>query len=446
MGKHNKFLILLAVSVALVFATFSRVNAASTITVNSTADNTIASDGNCTLREAITNANADTDSTSGDCTAGVGADTIEFNIAPLNGGVKTIAIASSLPSISQTVIINGFTQNGASVNTVSFPNPLDSSLKIEIDGSGMGSGGGFDIQGDGADNTIIKGLIINDIPYESVYITDSDNVTISGNYIGTDSTGLVDDGGSGHGVRMSGTATGTMIGGSSAADRNIISGNGNAGVLFYGADVSGNSVHGNYIGLGADGSTEIGNSNCGICSSNGANTNTIGGDGTGEGNIISSNGVGAFNSSGAGGSNIIKGNYIGTDYLGTTAKNNHNFGILIDENDNNTIGGTTVGARNVIAASDGYNLSLTGGSSNNTISGNYVGIGSDGSTALGGSEINLEGASNNNTIGGTTSGARNVISGNNGGGIGVHGSTTNSNTSLILQLSLSFVAKTYINM
>lgn len=428
MRKHKKFLVFLALSVALIFATFSRVNAAATITVNSIADNQ-ANDGVCTLREAIVSSNTDTASgaAGGECAAGSGSgDTIEFGIS--GTGVKTIPITSTLPAITQTVTIDGYTQTGSTENTTSFPSPIDASLKIEVDGSGMGSGTGIDISGDGADNTTIKGVVINDVPYETIYITDSDNVTISGNFIGTDSTGLVDDGGSGHGIRMSGTATGTMIGGSSAADRNIISGNGNAGVLFYGADVSGNSIHGNYIGLGVDGSTGIGNSNCGVCSSSGANTNTIGGDGTGEGNIISANGVGAFNSSGAGGSNIIKGNFIGTDYLGTTAKNNHNFGILIDENDNNTIGGTTVGARNVIAASDGYNLSLTGGSSNNTISGNYVGIGSDGSTALGGAEINLEGASNNNTIGGTTSGARNVISGNNGGGIGIHGSTTNSNT------------------
>ncbi len=401
--------------------------AATVFTVNSTGDAVDASVGDsvcatagavCTLRAAIQEANAF-----------AGADIINFAITPLDGGVKTIAIASSLPSITQTVTINGFTQNGASVNTISFPNPLDSSLKIEIDGSGMGSGGAFDIQGDGADDTIIKGLIINDIPYESIYITDSDNVTITGNYIGTDSTGLIDDGGGGHGVRMSGTATGTMIGGSSPADRNTISGNGNAGVLFYGAGVSGNSIQGNYIGLGVDGSTGIGNSNCGICSANGANTNTIGGDGAGEGNIISSNGVGAIYFAGSGGSNVIQGNYMGTDYLGTSVRGNNNFGITIDENDNNTIGGSNAGARNIISGNSGAGLSLTGGSNSNTVSGNYIGLGSDGSTVIGNGSggVYIENPSSNNTIGGTTSDARNIISGNSDSGVVIAGSTANTN-------------------
>ena len=44
---------------------------AADITVNSTADNTIAGDGFCTLREAVNNANANADTTAGDCPAGV---------------------------------------------------------------------------------------------------------------------------------------------------------------------------------------------------------------------------------------------------------------------------------------------------------------------------------------------------------------------------------------
>ena len=59
----------------------AKVALAATLTVNTTADNTTASDGNCTLREAITNANANSDTTGGDCAAGTAAaDTIHFNI------------------------------------------------------------------------------------------------------------------------------------------------------------------------------------------------------------------------------------------------------------------------------------------------------------------------------------------------------------------------------
>lgn len=82
-----------------------QVHAASTITVNSTADTT-ADDGECTLREAITAANTDTASgvTGGECIAGSGADTIEFNITGTPGFTNnsqdgyTISPTSALPN------------------------------------------------------------------------------------------------------------------------------------------------------------------------------------------------------------------------------------------------------------------------------------------------------------------------------------------------------------
>ena len=181
MGKHNKFLILLAVSVALVFATFSRVNAAATITVNSTADNQ-ANDGSCTLREAIIASNTDTASGAavGECAAGSGAgDLIEFDIS--GSGLKTIHITSGLPSISRTVTIDGYSQTGASANTADFPDALNGTLTVEIDAAGESGIYGIDINGSQADGTVIKGLIVNDIPYETFYLTDVDNVSLEGN-------------------------------------------------------------------------------------------------------------------------------------------------------------------------------------------------------------------------------------------------------------------------
>src|SRR5436309_562666 len=96
---------------------------ASTITVNSTAD-TAANDGVCTLREAIIAANTNTASgaMAGECAAGVaGLDTIAFAIP--GSGVHTITPASSLPQITEAVLIDGYSQpaNGgtaASVNTL----------------------------------------------------------------------------------------------------------------------------------------------------------------------------------------------------------------------------------------------------------------------------------------------------------------------------------------
>lgn len=74
------------------------------ITVNSSADTTIADDGNCTLREAIANINSDSDTTNGDCETGNGNDVIEF-AAALNG--QTITLAGTELSISDNATING---------------------------------------------------------------------------------------------------------------------------------------------------------------------------------------------------------------------------------------------------------------------------------------------------------------------------------------------------
>ena len=67
---------------------------AASLTVNTTDDNITSGDGFCTLREAITNANSNSDTTSGDCAAGTGDDSITFSVS------GTITLASTLPAIS----------------------------------------------------------------------------------------------------------------------------------------------------------------------------------------------------------------------------------------------------------------------------------------------------------------------------------------------------------
>ncbi len=87
---------------------------AATITVNSTSD-AAANDGVCTLREAIIAANTNTASgaAAGECAAGAaGLDTIAFGIP--GAGVQTIAPASLLPTITEAVFINGYTQRASS--------------------------------------------------------------------------------------------------------------------------------------------------------------------------------------------------------------------------------------------------------------------------------------------------------------------------------------------
>jgi hypothetical protein len=74
---------------------------ANTITVNSLLDPGSTGDHLCSLREAISNANAKVDNTTGDCAAGTGNDTIVFSLS------GTIALGSGLPSIQHTLEIDG---------------------------------------------------------------------------------------------------------------------------------------------------------------------------------------------------------------------------------------------------------------------------------------------------------------------------------------------------
>jgi hypothetical protein len=108
----------------------------STLTVTNTND-----DGEGSLRQAIEVANVAS-----------GADTIKFNIP--GDGPHTIPPDSALPSITEPVIIDGYSQPGASPNTLAVGN--DAVLKIEL--SGAGAANGLEIE---ADNSTVKGLVIS---------------------------------------------------------------------------------------------------------------------------------------------------------------------------------------------------------------------------------------------------------------------------------------------
>lgn len=114
MKSNNKLLIsffgLLAILALIVgFIGVTSVQAAASIVVNTGAD-TNADDGLCSLREAITNANNDSQiyATAGECAAGSGADSITF------AADYTITLGSLLPDVATEITITG---NGAA-NTI----------------------------------------------------------------------------------------------------------------------------------------------------------------------------------------------------------------------------------------------------------------------------------------------------------------------------------------
>ncbi|MFY9608130.1 MAG: HYR domain-containing protein, partial [Blastocatellia bacterium] len=111
------------------------------------------------------------------------------------------------------------------------------------------------------------------------------------------------------------------------------------------------------------------------------------------------------------GSNVIEGNYIGTDLSGAANLGNNGIGVCISGAANNAIGGTAVGARNVISA-NGDGIVIEGiGATGNLVQGNFIGTDVSGTADLGNAQFGVGIFAANNTIGGTAAGARNVISG-----------------------------------
>jgi len=203
------------------------------------------------------------------------------------------------------------------------------------------------------------------------------------------------------GVLTFGSATET-IGGTTAAARNVISGNGLTGVYLYQPGSTGNSVDGNLIGVAADGTTPLGNTTDGVLV-NGAATNTIGGKGA-AGNVISGNGGNGVYLLAAGATkNKVLGNLIGTQSGGTAALANALDGVFISGAPTNTIGGKST-LRNVVSGNTGNGVEINGtAAKSNKVLGNDIGTAKNGSDALpnGGYGILLTNSASSNKIGGT---------------------------------------------
>jgi hypothetical protein len=206
--------------------------------------------------------------------------------------------------------------------------------------------------------------------------SDATGNLVIGNLIGTNGThqdpdpGTYDVGNALEGVRIE-DASGNTVGGSSAAARNIISGN-NLGVAI--AKVSGratgNLVLGNYIGTDITGTFDLGNSNEGVRIES-ASGNTVGGTATGAGNVISANHWGVIITGAAATGNRLLGNSIGTDASGQIRLGNEVHGVWVNDGaSNNWIGGLGTGAGNTIAFNvrDGVRIESVGSVGNSILS------------------------------------------------------------------------------
>ena len=187
-----------------------------------------------------------------------------------------------------------------------------------------------------------------------------------------------------------------------------------------------NVIQGNFIGTDPTGTAARSNSGYGIWALSPGNL--IGGTNAGNGNVISGGkdaGVFIYNTNG----NTIQGNLIGVTAAGTNALPNRGNGIVIFGGSETVVGGSSPGARNVISGNGASGIYLTGaGANNNRILGNYIGTDISGGVVVSNAAdgITLINAPTN-TIGGVQPGSGNVISGNGLAGVSLNYSGTFSN-------------------
>jgi hypothetical protein len=365
-----------------------------------------------TLRQAILDANTL-----------AGADTITFDL-PGNTSVRTIRPLSALPEVTGQTTIDGRTQAGAIT---------------ELDGSLAGPGAnGLTVSGS---NSLVRGMVINRFGGHGILLGSlavprpptPTGIRLEGNLIGTDAEGNVDlgNGGAGVVVAASGTTIGPQTTNAPAGSRNVISGNGYAGIwvpMATGA-VSALNVYGNYIGTNAGGSRALGNGREGILVES-PGLITIGGTAAAQRNVISGNASSGVRLATATSASItIQNNYIGTDFAGAGAIPNgwsaavpYHDGVTVATPGIVRIGGPQTpnaasSVRNVISGNAGAGVNVTAGN-DVQVTGNFIGTDATGNADVGngGHGLVLEPP----TIQATPITARvtgNLISGNGGDGV-----------------------------
>lgn len=348
---------------------------------------------------------------------------VTFNI-PINdpnfsGGVFSIKPTAGLPALGNGTTVDGTSQTAFTGDTNT------SGPEIAVDGSNFASnalgGEPFNFFTPGlilrAANCTIKGLTIQNFNERNIDI-----------FQGTDPNGSA--------------ATGNVIGGTTAAERNVISGSGTYGIGIHDSTTTGNFIRGNYIGTNQGGTAAQANAIAGVVIYSGAHGNTVGGTAAGAGNVISGNtNHGVFIGDAGSNNNLVQGNKIGLNAAGDAAIPN-NVAIEITAGaQSNTIGGTTSGAGNTISGNTFDGISINDfndvsavGTRNNVVQGNLIGVNNAamhvGDAAIpnhGGGGVDIFAGAQSNTIGGTASGAGNLISGNQSPGIAIGGTGTNNN-------------------
>jgi CSLREA domain-containing protein len=250
-----------------------------TFVVTSTADTADAVPGDgacadtqnrCTLRAAMTEADYL-----------IGDDRIEFDLP--GSAPVTIQIGSRLPIIasrSGAVVIDAYTQKGASPNTASVGSNAIPGVELRGNGSGAREVG-FRITSSG---NVIRGFAIREM-WRGVLLdgVDAKNNRIIGNWIGYTGAGGRQSSNGQYGILVNQGANNNRIGTPDLADRNVI-GNFGTGIDLYGPGVDFNVIQNNLFCITPGGATATCSN--GVDHNFGPKSNTTGGDDPNEKNVF----------------------------------------------------------------------------------------------------------------------------------------------------------------
>ncbi|MEY4070339.1 MAG: hypothetical protein RL721_953, partial [Candidatus Eisenbacteria bacterium] len=257
------------------------------------------------------------------------------------GGVASIALQSTLPPLDATVSIDAQNQPGWSQDPI-----------VMLDGSATFGANGLLVQ---SPDCVIRGLIVSGFGASGISVNDVDAV-IQGNWIGLDATGTAALANGTDGIEV--WTDRAIVGGTSASQRNVVSGNANHGIRVEFLS-SQSVVRGNWVGTNATGTAAVPNGDLGGTFAailvTGDNT-TVGGASAGARNLVSGNTGAGIEVSGF--ANVIRGNGIGVDANGSPLGNAGN-GILVSDlfgGLNLQIGGVVAGTGNEIKNNGGSGI------------------------------------------------------------------------------------------
>lgn len=254
---------------------------ATVFTVTSTADTGGSTCGaTCTLRQAINAANAD-----------VFADTIQFAVTA--SGPVIITPTTPLPAIVNSLTIDGYTQSGAVPNTS--PSAFNAALRVQLSGSALPVGSiGLRAQASFG-SVVIRGLSITGFSGASgtgsigraIQANGAGAVDIRGCQLGLSLTAAIAPNHTA--IEVAAGQTGAVTIGSSGAttlaNRNVLSGNSNFGVLIR-AGTSTTTIINNLIGTDRGVTNAQGNGSAGI--------SALRADTAIRDNVIAGNGIGVI--------------------------------------------------------------------------------------------------------------------------------------------------------